>query len=216
MEEKINFESGGLTLEGCLTIIDSSRAAIITHPHTLYGGEMANPVVAAIAEAYQKNGWSTLRFNFRGAGGSEGRFDNGPGEQNDVDAAIAWMEAKGFRRMELAGYSFGAWVLAGWSQTRSSRGYTLRFVAPPTPFMDFSGIGAIPDLKQVIAGSRDEIASPDSIESALQTWRPQVEIDIVPQADHFFGGHLSDLQKMLGRRIGESARAPASESSENR
>ena len=210
VEEKIHLQCEGFKLEGRLALVDSSKAAIVTHPHPMYGGQMSNPVVMAIAEVYHKNGWSTLRFNFRGTGASEGRFDNGLGEQNDVDAAIAYMETKGFGRIELTGYSFGAWVLAAWSQTRKSRGYALRFVAPPTPFLDFSDIHAIADLRQVIVGSLDEIASAERIKSEVLMWQPQAEICIIPQADHFFGGHLRDVQQVIGRRIGRPAGMPAS------
>jgi alpha/beta superfamily hydrolase len=109
-EEKIFFESAGLKVEGLLDRLHSDRGVVITHPHPLYGGDMFNNVVEAIVQAYQEKGHSTLRFNFRGVGQSEGAYDNGIGEQENVRAALEYLSLLGTMSIDLAGYSFGAWI----------------------------------------------------------------------------------------------------------
>src|SRR6185503_10240427 len=89
-----------------------SRAAIVCHPHPLFGGTMHNKVVFRIARAFQDAGFAVLRFNFRGVGKSEGQHDQGRGEQDDLRAAMEFMESK-YTDAEiwLAGFSFGAAVM---------------------------------------------------------------------------------------------------------
>ena len=122
MEEKVTFLAGGLRLEGLLFEGNSDNGVVITHPHPQYGGDMYNPVVEATADAYRKAGWTTLRFNFRGSGQSEGSFDQGRGEQLDVLAAISYLQERGCHETDLAGYSFGAWI----------NGLTFSRPSPPT------------------------------------------------------------------------------------
>ena len=111
MEEKITFESGPCRLEGYWQAGAKSNGVVITHPHPLYGGTMNNPVVETVQSAYQQNGYATLRFNFRGVGGSQGNFDNGLGDQDDVRAAINLVypndAATGFADGDLRGW---VWV----------------------------------------------------------------------------------------------------------
>jgi alpha/beta superfamily hydrolase len=99
------------------------------HPHSLMGGDMWNPVVETVARALFSAGICTLRFNFRGVGGSSGCFDEGRGEQEDLLAALAFLEERGLREIMPAGYSFGAWVSAGVLGRRSLA--PAIFVAPP-------------------------------------------------------------------------------------
>jgi len=96
METKIEFDSDdGIVLEGLLHIGTTGHGVIITHPHPLYGGDMYNNVVETIQNAYQKKGFTTLRFNFRGCGQSTGRYDDGNGEQADLTAAFNYLKAGG-------------------------------------------------------------------------------------------------------------------------
>ena len=77
MEEKITFESGGCRLEGYWQAGVKGKGVVITHPHPLYGGTLKNPVVETVQSAYRQHGYATLRFNFRGVGGSQGNYDKG-------------------------------------------------------------------------------------------------------------------------------------------
>jgi alpha/beta superfamily hydrolase len=206
MEESVAFGSAGHRLEGRLQRISADKAALITHPHTLYGGDMDNAVVAVLTQACEAHGWTTLRFNFRGAGESQGHCDNGLGEQDDAAAAIDFLLGQGVKRIALAGYSFGAWVLARWSQRpavlQAQHIGGLVLVAPPVAFLDFAGIGRIRGLRRVIAGSEDEIAPPSRIAPLLPLWQPDADLKIIPGADHFFGGYFRQLQALVGDVIG--------------
>jgi alpha/beta superfamily hydrolase len=78
-EEEIIFDSEGLKIEGLLENLQGEMGVVVTHPHPLYGGQMRNNVVESITQAYREQGYSTLRFNFRGVGKSEGSYEDGPG-----------------------------------------------------------------------------------------------------------------------------------------
>ena len=105
---------GEESLEGVLREGAGKGAAVICHPHPLYGGSMWNNVVDALEIGFFQAGFTTLKFNFRGVGGSTGRYDEGAGEMKDVAAAGLFLEEHTGRseRLVLAGYSFGAWVCA--------------------------------------------------------------------------------------------------------
>jgi uncharacterized protein len=197
METKITFEANGTALEGRLSEGAPGRAAIITHPHPLYGGDMNNAVVSVLANAYAGQGWTTLRFNFRGTGGSQGCFADGIGEQEDVQAAVDFLKQRGFAEIDLAGYSFGAWVITGWSRNNRSHAHRLLLVAPPVAFIDFDARSPIPGLKNVFTGSLDDLAPVHMIESALPQWQPQAHLHVIQGADHSFWGYFQTLQDAI-------------------
>ena len=199
-EDNIRFQSGELALEGLYHAGHSRKGAIITHPHPLYGGDMFNPVVEAIVAAYQKIGFTTLRFNFRGTGKSTGCYDKGLGEQADVVGAINFMEDVGLQKIHLSGYSFGAWVNAMTQQGGLSV-QEMTMVAPPVAFIDFEDGIRLPMLSVVIAGKRDEIAPPDRIRPLLGQWNPDAHMDIIDGAGHFFFGFLDEVTRRLVQRI---------------
>lgn len=196
MEQAVNFKSEHLELEGLLSRQSRDRAVVVTHPHPLYGGEMHNPVVETVARAYRKVGCSTLRFNFRGTGSSQGTYDDGKGERLDVQAAVVYLSDLGFTTIDLAGYSFGAWVNA--HTEPGPAGYRhLVMVSPPVAFMDFGKVAALPRLALVIAGGRDDIGPPDMIRQFLPGWNPAARLEIIPAADHFYTGALDALEGVL-------------------
>jgi uncharacterized protein len=201
METEITFNTGGILLEGRLGLQEQSRAVVITHPHPLYGGDMNNAVVSVLADAYAQEGWTTLRFNFRGTGGSKGQFEDGVGEQDDVQAAIEFLKNRGYPRIELAGYSFGAWVLTGWSRNNRGHPHRLILVAPPVAFIDFDRQAAIPGLAHVFTGSLDDLAPPFQIQSALPHWQPDARLSVIQGADHSFWGHFQALQRLVAETV---------------
>ena len=91
-EVKTFIRENYIKIEGLLSDIPGNQGVVITHPHPLYGGDMHNNVVQAILNAYSANDFSTLRFNFRGVGGSTGEYSEGIGEQEDVGAALRYMK----------------------------------------------------------------------------------------------------------------------------
>jgi alpha/beta superfamily hydrolase len=200
VEENITFASEDSRIEGRLDKGNPEIGVVITHPHPLYGGDMDNPVVATIAKAYHRNNFTTLRFNFRGVGGSQGSYADGIGEQQDVRAAMAYLADLGVNHLHLAGYSFGAWVNARLASQDSGID-TMVMVSPPVAFIEFEAIDAIDCLKLIITGSRDDIAPPHLINRLHRQWNPQARFEIIEGADHFYWAHMDRLQAVLDANI---------------
>jgi len=200
MEEKITFMSGGIRLEGLLDRKPGDKGAVITHPHPLYGGDMYNPVVESLAGACQTKAYSTLRFNFRGVGNSRGSHAGGIGEQEDVRAALAYLLDLEIKQIDLAGYSFGAWVNAHLS-CRHVGIHKMLMVSPPVAFIDFDDIGSIACLKLIVTGSRDDIAPVDRIRRLQTVWNSQARVEIIEGADHFYWGCTDALASILKSSI---------------
>ncbi len=185
-------------MEGLLERRSKRRGVVITHPHPLYGGDMENPVVETVRLACAAKGLSTLRFNFRGVGKSQGRHDRGRKEQADVRAAVAYLRETGIDTVCLWGYSFGAWVNAKAVQKGLSVA-AMVMISPPVAFMDFEGIAALGSLRCVIAGDRDDMGPLSRIREMLSLWNPEARLESIPGADHFFSGQLGALQAAAGR-----------------
>jgi len=200
MEENIIFLSEDYKIEGLLDKQSEDNGVVITHPHPLYGGDMNNFIVDLIARAYQKKGFTTLRFNFRGTGKSQGSYDDGAGEQEDVGSALSTLKQMGIKNIDLAGYSFGAWVNAlSISENTAIRNMTM--VSPPVSFLDFSSIDSIPCLKLVVTGSIDDIAPADRIKTMYPAWNPKAHLEIINGADHFYSEYLRELESVLSSNI---------------
>jgi len=199
---------GGPRLEARVAVPAAPVAGLVMcHPHPLYGGDMHNPVVIRAAEVAQAAGVATLRFNFRGAGGSEGTHDRGAGEQDDVRAALAALgaEVPPGRPIGLGGYSFGAWVAAQVAMGDAPPALAaLGLVAPPLGMQDW---GFARPVRQplLVAGTRDSYCPVDALR-ALAERLPGAETAIVDGADHFFFGKLfplgTALEAWLGRWTG--------------
>jgi len=199
-EEKIRFHSEGLSIEGLLCMQGGERGVVITHPHPLYGGTMHNQVVETLVTIYQDKGFSTLRFNFRGAGDSEGSYDHGKGEKEDVRSALRYLYDNGKRQLDLAGYSFGAWVNAMITNPESMLSGMI-MISPPVTFLDFSFLSFNPKIEAVVTGGKDDIAAVDRIRSLLYTWNPEARLEVIEGADHFYSGRIDTLKSALSRLI---------------
>ncbi len=200
MEEKIDFLSEDYKIEGLLDKKSEDKGAVITHPHPLYGGDMYNFVVGSIAQAYQKYGYTTLRFNFRGVGGSQGHYDEGIGEQNDLLAALSYLNAIGIKQIDLTGYSFGAWINA---QAIRNDVFVknMVMVSPPVGFVNFHPTTSLSPLKLVVTGSRDDIAPAHLIKKILPAWNPNAVFEIIDGADHFYGGYVEELESVVSSHL---------------
>jgi uncharacterized protein len=200
MAEKVTFLSEEYEIDGLFIRKMGDKGAVITHPHPLYGGDMDSMVVETIAHAYNLKGYSTLKFNFRGVGNSQGRYDNGIGEQKDVLSALACIADMGINTIDLVGYSFGAWVNAHAIQ----EGTTLTrmvMVSPPVGFMAFKPTVTLDCLSLVITGSEDDIAPAETIQRELPNWNPDAYFDLIDGADHFYGGYLKELESAVLRYL---------------
>lgn len=191
----VDFASAdGLKLEGRLTPADRDRGAVLCHPHPLYGGSMLTPVIMTAEQAFQEAGYTTLAFNFRGVGGSEGVFGEGRAEVADVAGALDFLEEALGRAPALqvvAGYSFGSAVGARVAATdRRVSGYLA--IAPPVNRYDFAFLRAALARVALIAGSQDEFCDRDRLE-ALRAALPAPPWVRILDTDHFFQGALEDL-----------------------
>jgi alpha/beta superfamily hydrolase len=196
MVKKVRFFSENYEIEGFLSKKDEKKGVVVTHPHPLYGGDMYNLVVETIVHVYSIKGYSTLKFNFRGVGGSQGTYDDGHGEQKDVLAALSFLGDMGMEQIDLAGYSFGAWVNAHAVQEDVAV-KNMVMISPPAGFMDFSTIGPMERLKLVVTGSRDDIAPADVVKQMCSVWNPNARFVVIDGVDHFYGGYLNQLEAVL-------------------
>jgi alpha/beta superfamily hydrolase len=197
-EEKIiTIENKGLKIEGLVNNLDTKKAVIVTHPHPLYGGNMYNNVVESVVRAYGVRDYSTLRFNFRGVGRSQGRYDEGEGEQEDVYAGMEYLLKHSNTSIDLAGYSFGAWVNARGIERFHGISRML-MISPPVDATDHSFLRYNAKIKLVIAGSDDDIGPPQMIEKMMARWNPEAELKIIQGADHFYQGKSREIETIIG------------------
>lgn len=174
---------------------DATAAAIVCHPHPLFGGTMHNKVVYRLARALRRAGLPVLRFNFRGVGRSAGRYAEGQGEVSDARAALDWLAARcPGRPLWVAGFSFGAWVGARLAATDAR---VAGVIAAGLP-VKLEGFGYLDDLggrpMLVVQGEHDEHGPVDAVRAALARI-DNVRLVIVPAADHFFEGRLDELER---------------------
>ncbi len=203
-EERVFLEADGLKIEGLFEDLQGERGVVISHPHPLYGGSMHNNVVKAVAQAYREQGYSTLRFNFRGVGLSEGDYDNGNGEKKDVESALRYLSNLGKTKIDLAGYSFGCWVNALGIET-FKEAERLIMVSPPVDFIDFSFLKYTPKIQLVICGTLDDIAGYKKVEKMLSLWNRETIFRVIEGADHFYSGYEDEIKRVVGEFLRESA-----------
>ncbi len=195
-------------LEGILETPDSGApaggtvagGAVVSHPHPLYGGSMTLPVVHHTAKGCREAGLTTLRFNFRGVGRSEGLF-HGTEEARDVMAAAAFLGTRvGSWPLVLAGYSFGASM--SMLAAVELKPAAVILVAFPLvfetlePFV-FSRIGDYRGRVLALCGTEDEIAPPDRVDAFLKERGLQAEMAVLDGADHLFGGRQALIERTI-------------------
>ena len=167
--------------------------AVICHPHPLFGGTMDNKVVSTLAKAMHAVAIPSLRFNFRGVGGSPGVFDEGRGETDDADAVASWGALRWpGRQLILAGFSFGAYVALRLATRRPTS--RLISIAPPVARFDFSGmsIPACPWL--IVQGDADEVVDPRAVLDWVGGLNAEPQLIVMPGVGHFFHGRLNELR----------------------
>jgi alpha/beta superfamily hydrolase len=197
---KVSIPSRIGSLEGVLEFVEgvAPRAlAVVCHPHPLFGGTMHNKVVFRTAEAFQQAGFATLRFNFRGVGGSPGTHDDGRGEQDDARAAIDYLVGLyPSVPLALSGFSFGGGVCLSYGPT-DPRVRLLWAVAPGVGRRDFSHLALCDVPKGVVQGTADELCPLPDLEAAWPGWADPKKKYLIEGADHFFVGRLPEMQATL-------------------
>jgi len=182
----------------------SPRAAVVFgHPHPQYGGTMHTKVVYQAAKAFGRIGCAALRFNFRGAGTSEGAFSGGEGELADFRAALDFMRER-YPSVPLwaGGMSFGAWVglAAGAADARVS---TLIGIAPPISRYDFDSVAESTKAKFFIQGERDEVCPLKDLREFYARAEEPKELVVIDAADHLFDGKVSEVADAIEDLLGD-------------
>ena len=187
-EEELFFRTeDGITIEGLGYLpAGAGRAAVLCHPHPLYGGTMHNAIVVVVAKrllelGQGKVGW--LRLNYRGVGRSEGSYGAGKIESLDVTAALAEVRRRApGTRLSLVGYSFGAGV--GYRAAVKDGGVDNVALVAPSPRMMHGDLGEFAGPTQIVAASRDQFCTPD--ETAELARRLGASVRAIDGADHYF------------------------------
>lgn len=188
--------------------------ALVLHPHPLQGGTMNNRVVFAMFQAFQRRGFSVLRFNFRGVGRSQGRFDEGPGELSDAASALDWMQTVNSAASDcwIGGYSFGAWIGMQLMMRRPEIGGFIS-IAPPAGAHDFTFLAPCPSSGLMVHGNKDDVVPIDAVEKLVKKLSAQKKITIdfqtIQGADHYFAAHLAPLTKIVDAYLDKALAIPA-------
>ena len=180
--------------------------ALLLHPHPLYGGTMNNPIVMELYIIFDALGFSTFRFNFRGVGKSEGKFDNGLGELADAAAALDWVQRQNPNTNQcwVSGFSFGAVICM---QLLMRRPEITRFVSvsPQPNLYDFNFLAPCPASGLIVHGKKDEIAPLDDVQKLAQKLQAQknitVEYEEISGANHFYDNEIPKLKKVIENYI---------------
>lgn len=192
--------SGELVLEGVLALPDGGGkhpGVVVCHPHPQYGGDMHNNVVQVLCTALQALEIATLRFNFRGVGGSGGAYDGGHGEAEDAAAAVRHLSELpeiAPARVGLAGYSFGA----GMALMAAAGARALGLVSPPVRMLEPDRLAAFPGEVLIISGDADHVAPGETLAGLVEGARAGVAVQVVQDADHFWWGHERELTEAIG------------------
>lgn len=169
----------------------NAPAVLVLHPHPKHGGTMNNKVVYNLYQSFARQGFSTLRFNFRGVGRSQGVFDNGIGELADAATALDWLQTRNpdASTFWVAGFSFGAWISMQLLMRRPElEGFAV--VSPPANMYDFSFLAPCPRSGLIIQGDQDSIVNEEAVSKLADKLNNQagvnVDYRVVDGGDHFF------------------------------
>jgi alpha/beta superfamily hydrolase len=183
--------------------------AVICHPHPLFGGTMQNKVVQTLAKAFVQNGWRAVRFNFRGVGGSEGVYDEGRGELEDLLHVIAQSQSLALQgsaptgsALALAGFSFGAFVASQAVAQMADNPNLDKVVLVGTAASNFSVAPVPQELHEKTLVVHGEVDDTVPLSSVMDWARPQsLPVTVIPGVAHFFHGQLPLLRNLVSRHL---------------
>jgi len=179
---------------------DAKYAVLVCHPHPLGGGTIHNKVVYHAMKAFQGLGLPVLRFNFRGTGLSEGEHDHGRGEQDDVHAALDWLEREFHRPLLFAGFSFGAYVGArvccGDARVKGLVALGLPVHAAGRDY-HYEFLASCGKPKLFCSGTQDQYGPKAQVEAEVAAAAPPKQLVLVEDADHFFVSKLDQVQRAI-------------------
>jgi hypothetical protein len=208
---KLWIEGPAGRLECALRMACPSRAAaVLAHPHPLHGGTLHNPVIFHADRELHRSGWTTLRFNFRGVGSSEGEHDDGRGEVEDLASAVSWLRGvTATNEIVAVGYSFGSWCAIRHAIRDPGLAGVVAIGLPARVY----DIGLLASLRQpivVVQGEADEFGSPGEIEPVLRRAGGQGSLMVVPGASHMFprlAAEVATLVAEAGETLLRTARS---------
>ncbi|MDZ4102507.1 MAG: alpha/beta hydrolase [Hydrogenophaga sp.] len=205
----MNAQTQSLTMAGPAGLIELAidqpdgtprGTAVIAHPHPLHGGTLTNKVVQTMARACVLAGWTAVRFNFRGVGASEGAYDEGRGELDDLLSVVTGQAPEG--PLCLAGFSFGAFVTSHAAASLHASRDIQRLVLIGTAASRFTVAPVPAELHArtlVVHGEQDDTVP---LSSVMDWARPQVlPVLVVPGGGHFFHGQLPMLRELVLRHL---------------
>lgn len=184
----------------------TAPVALILHPHPEHGGTMNNKVTYSMFRVFALNGFTVLRFNFRGVGKSEGNFGKGEGELCDAASAYDWLQSQfpNAERFWVGGFSFGAWI---GMQLLMRRPEIEAFVmaSPPANKYDFSFLAPCPTSGLVIQSKQDDIVSEPDVQRLVRKLRVfkaiTVDYETLDATDHFFEGARDNFETKIAHYI---------------
>jgi uncharacterized protein len=210
LKSSIDGPAGALEIAIDAPPAESRGVAVIAHPHPLFAGTLDNKVVQTLARAFVQCGWTALRFNFRGVGGSAGVHDEGHGELDDFLAVAAHAESlqkagSAGPALALAGFSFGAYVTThAFERLNATRSIDkLVLVGTSVSRAPAAPIAVDAHLRTlVIHGELDDTVL---LKDVLDWARPQaLPVTVVPGGAHFFHGQLPLLKNLVIRHLSSS------------
>ncbi len=189
----------------------ATHAAVVCHPHPVYGGTLHNKVVFHTMKALQHFGFPVLRFNFRGTGLSEGEHAQGVGELDDVRAALDWMEHEYAVPIVFAGFSFGAAVGLRAACPDPRVMALIGLGLPVTPLddrvYDFDFLRTCTKPKLFVSGSRDQFGPVGKLEGVVETFADPKKLVRIEAGDHFFEGRLKEMRAAIEQWVGDLPQA---------
>jgi alpha/beta superfamily hydrolase len=171
---------------------------IVLHPHPLYGGTMNNKIAYNLYQTFVRAGFSALRFNFRGVGKSQGKFDDGIGELADAATALDWLQQQNMDASTcwIAGFSFGAWIAMQLLMRRPEIDGFIS-VSPPANLYDFAFLSPCPAAGLITMGNKDEIVAEEAVNKLATKLAGQkganIEYKVISGADHYYRNNLEEL-----------------------
>ncbi len=181
---------------------DQARPAVVVlcHPHPLHGGTMRNKVVTIMERSLRELGLKTVRFNFRGTGESEGEFDDGEGELDDLLAVVEWARKTcPDSDLWLGGFSFGAYVALKAAQDLPVR--QLITIAPPVERYGFEQLMPPNCPWLVVQGDEDEVVSPEAVFKWADRLDQKANLVVMEGTGHFFHRRLMDLRGLIKNHV---------------
>ena len=191
----------------------ATHAAVVCHPHPLFGGTLHNKVVFHAMKALNSFGFPVLRFNFRGTGLSQGEHDHGIGEVDDVRTALDWLDTEFHLPLIFAGFSFGAAVGLRAACVDPRVRATIALGVPVAPVAadtegprvySFEFLDSCDKAKLFVSGARDQFGPRAKLEALVAAISDPKKLVIIEGADHFFEGRLREVREAIEAWVTEA------------